>query len=108
MNWLARYSGDSNEAYYDHATALVIDSSDNVYITGSSGPLYSGDYATLKYDSSGRQLWAATHDGSGHGGEIAQAIALGDSGRVYVTGESPGTGTGLDYATVAYSQRRSR
>jgi hypothetical protein len=108
MKWLARYHGDSNESYYDHPNALVIDSASNVYVTGYSGPLYASDYATLKYDSAGNQVWVASYDGPIHGWELGNAIALGKGGRVYVTGESPGGPTSWDYATVAYTQRRPR
>jgi uncharacterized delta-60 repeat protein len=108
MQWLARFKGrNPTEPFYDEATALAIDSADNVYVTGFSGPLYYSDYVTLKYDSSGRQRWIAAYDGPAHGYDLSRAIALGQNGRVYVTGEVPNGIDSWDFATVAYVQRAS-
>jgi hypothetical protein len=98
--WAARY--DSPASGFDEAYALALDASGNVYVTGSVTTAgSSNNYATVKYDPDGKQLWAATYDGPTGGQDRAYAIAVGDSG-VYVTGESEGDGTGYDYATVKY------
>ena len=84
--WLRRYNGPTN--YYDVASAIAIDGSGSVYITGYSG--------TIKYDANGNQMWV------GPWGEID--IAVDDSGNVYITGTSGGSGTYWDYATIKYIQ----
>lgn len=105
--WANRYHGSANS--YDGARALAIDNSGNVYVTGLSYDSNThGDYATIEYDPNGNQLWVARYNGPGDNEDVAQALALDNSGNVYVTGYSIGGGTGydptfLDYATIKYS-----
>jgi len=44
------------------------------------------------------------YSGSGAGEEAAQSIAVDLTGNTYVTGYSQGGATGLDFATIKYSQ----
>jgi hypothetical protein len=99
--WVRRYNGLYNSA--DNAKAMVLDHSDNVYVTGTSvtGDDNS-DYATVKYNSEGDSLWVGLYDGPGNSDDGARAIAVDDSNNVYVTGESDGSGTYQDYATIKY------
>ena len=99
--WAASYNGPGN--YWDGARSLAVDNSGNVYITGFSEGLDSTfDYATIKYDSRGNELWVARYNGPGNGWDRASSLALDNSGNVYVTGESRGSGINFDYATVKY------
>ncbi len=101
VSWVARYDGPGNGS--DYASAIGLDFSGNVFVTGgSAGVGTSLDYATIKYDASGNQLWVARYDGPASGDDIAVALAIGASGNVYVTGYSGGTGTSDDYATIKY------
>lgn len=53
--------------------------------------------------SSGDQLWAASYPGSGAGEDTATTVVPSPDGtRIFVTGYSYGSGTSLDYVTVAY------
>jgi uncharacterized delta-60 repeat protein len=102
QQWVARFSGEDNTAEF--ANAIAIDSSGNVYVTGVGwGYGNDSDYGTIKYNSSGEQQWVGRYDGPAHSLDTAMAIAVDSSGNVYVTGWSPGLGTGYDYATIKYS-----
>jgi hypothetical protein len=101
--WVQTYNGPGN--YSDYAYAIAVDGSGNVYVTGYSyGSETDDDYATIKYDPDGNQLWVQTYNGPGNYSDYAYAIAVDGSGNVYVTGVSYGSGTDDDYATIKYSQ----
>ena len=55
---VARYNGRAPD---DNAVALVVDAAANIYVTGNSfNAANNTDYATVKYDSNGNQLWSFT------------------------------------------------
>ena len=100
--WVKLYNGPGNHG--DGASALALDGQGNVYVTGgSSGSGTSLDYATIKYNSAGDTLWVRRYNGPGNGDDWAYSLALDGQGNVYVTGESRGSGTSDDYATIKYN-----
>jgi len=102
QQWLARYNGPSNA--HDYASDIAVDASGNVYVTGQSiGSGTEWDYATVKYNSDGIQQWAARYNGPGNEFDVARKISADNSGNVYVTGYSVGSGSGRDYLTIKYN-----
>ncbi len=99
--WVARYNGPANG--FDLAYALALDNAGNVYVTGwSQGIVTDADYATIKYDSNGNQIWVARYNGPAIGEDKVSAVAVDSAGNIYVTGSSTGNGTGADYTTIKY------
>ncbi|KPL18366.1 MAG: hypothetical protein AMJ92_08270 [candidate division Zixibacteria bacterium SM23_81] len=102
--WVRIYNGPGNDV--DGANALALDKSGNIYVTGHSAqsntPPQNFDYATIKYYPDGDEAWAIRYNGPADEDDDAQAIAVDDSGNVYVTGYSFGIGTDKDYATIKY------
>ena len=103
--WLARYDGPNGK--WDEANSIAVDADGNVYVTGesavtSSGPDHVSDYATVKYDSDGNEVCTARYNGPGDGHDCARDVMVDSLGNFYVTGYSPGNGTGDDYATIKY------
>ena len=109
--WTNRYSGPGN--YTDEPTALALDRSGNVYVTGHSdgatGSGYKRDYATVAYSSAGVPLWTNRYGGPykapGNYPSIDDATAAGvdANGNVYVTGNSTGADGYSDHVTIKYS-----
>ncbi|UCE38497.1 MAG: SBBP repeat-containing protein [Thermoplasmata archaeon] len=99
--WVARYDGLLNED--DGAKAMVIDSSENVIVTGyiqnTLGSKY--DFGTIAYDSEGNELWISIYNSPGNGWDSPEAIDVDLSGNIYVVGTS-GLWTDENYTTIAY------
>jgi uncharacterized delta-60 repeat protein len=102
QQWIAQYNGGGN--LDDHAVAIVVDVSGNVYVTGfDTNTGFETEYATVKYNAAGQQEWAARYHGPNNSFDFASALAVDPSGNVYVTGQSLGSNTSDDYATIKYN-----
>lgn len=99
--WVKRYNGPDNRS--DYGRAIAVDKLGYVYVTGHRGTRGAGtDYLTVKYNPAGRVMWVRRYNGPGGGSDSAGAIAVDSHRNVYVTGSSPGRGSGADYATIKY------
>ncbi len=88
--WIARYAGTDPESdTMSRATAVDVDELGYVYVTGmSEGDCGQTEYATVKYDSEGNELWVRRY-GLGcdaRSSAYPSALALDPWGNVYVTG----------------------
>jgi PQQ-like domain len=95
-----RYDGPTH--HNDNATALdVAPDGTMVFVTGSS----NGDFETIAYDAStGAPVWRRRSSGPANGHDFANALRVSpDGSTVFVTGASRGSGSGSDYATIAYA-----
>jgi len=101
--WVSRYHASRGLA--NEAGAIAVDNSSNVYVTGfTDNPSGFVDYATIKYDSVGKEQWVAIYDGPGTNDDVPARIAVDSSENVYVTGRSFGLDGNFDYATIKYVQ----
>jgi uncharacterized delta-60 repeat protein len=99
--WTVRYDGNNGD---DEPSAICVDSSGNVYVTGKSKGIGTGDdYATVKYDASGVEQWSVHYDGPGNSFDLSNALTIDDSGNVYVTGGSYNSDMEYDYLTIKYN-----
>jgi hypothetical protein len=87
MLWTNRYSGLANESAF--ASAVAVDGSGNVFVTGESQGTNSAS-TTIKYSSAGVPLWT-----NRFGPASVSALAVDGSANVVVAGEN--------YATIKYS-----
>jgi uncharacterized delta-60 repeat protein len=91
----------------DEASAMAVDASGNIYVTGRSSNGIDDDWVTMKLSAAGTDLWSPVkiYDG-GNGNDRATGIALTSTGSVVVTGRSRGANDD-DFLTVWYSSTGS-
>jgi hypothetical protein len=98
--WSRSYTHSGN----DVANALgVSPDGSQVFVTGGSeGSTTYADYATVAYDTStGAKLWSRRYAHVGN--DIAYALGVSpDGSKVFLTGQSDGSTSGVDQVTVAY------
>ncbi|MFX1311354.1 MAG: SBBP repeat-containing protein [Promethearchaeota archaeon] len=103
--WVCTWEGIIGEEDYGVAWgyAVAVDSSDNVYLVGSTRYHDTGDYdiALVKYNSSGVELWNCTWGGSEP--DEGYSVTIDSSDNVYITGYTKSLGAGnSDIVLVKY------
>ncbi|MCY7361064.1 MAG: SBBP repeat-containing protein [Ignavibacteria bacterium] len=99
QQWSRTYAGSAN--FIDQIWGMAIDNIGNVYVTGYSTEIGTGyDYTTIKYNSTGEQIWLRRYN---YGlNDNPMDMKIDNFGNVYITGQSVGNGTNYDFATVKY------
>ncbi|SEH00461.1 Peptidase inhibitor I9 [Nonomuraea solani] len=99
--WTARHNGPANGI--DIPSGMAADDK-TVFVTGASvHPDTQTDAMTIAYDATtGREIWADRYDGPGHQSDNPHDLTLVPGGRLYVTGNTTGEGTGADFTTIAF------
>jgi uncharacterized delta-60 repeat protein len=101
QQWAQRYNGVGNG--YDAPYGIALDTSGNVYVTGTSTGDETGfDYTTIKFNTDGQQQWVQSYNGSGNGYDAALALTVDASGNVYITGTSTAQNGLGDCVTIKY------
>ncbi|MBI3852045.1 MAG: hypothetical protein HY298_17440 [Verrucomicrobia bacterium] len=109
LQWVRQGGG----ALLDSGSAVDVDASGNVYITGGFRSTatfgtnvltsYGGqDIFVAKYDSAGNVIWvkqAGGVDGSGFPGERGMGVTADNAGNVYISGTVMDSGAGADFGT---------
>jgi len=75
--------------WYVGPTALAVDTTGNVYVTGAIRDEEERYFATVKYDPAGDELWRRLSDNQARR-EYTTSLALGPGNAIYVAGESWG------------------
>ena len=86
--WEKRYNGPTNGSPYPYneATAVAVDASGNVVVTGYSGE-HNFDCYTVKYAATdGALLWEKRYNGPDNQNDQGQAVVMDASGNVVVAG----------------------
>jgi hypothetical protein len=99
MAWQRQYNPTG---LADEVTAMALDRAHNLILTGYTGGdvFPAGDWATIKYSPAGDSLWAQAYSVGAQ--DRPNAVAVDDSGNIYVTGEL-GAYPVLSCATIKYS-----
>ena len=103
QKWVRRYEGPAQST--DQATALAVDRSGNVIVTGNSAGIErSVDYHTVKYAASnGKLMWQRRHNGRQNRHDQPRSVAVDRSGNAVVTGYSKIENNSDDYYTAKYA-----
>lgn len=96
--WTNTFNGSGNGM--DMARSIAVDDSNNVYVVGlTTSTGNNTDYITIKYASSGSQVWTRTYNNGGY--DEAYAVIT-DGTNIYVTGGSDNGSQGSNFYTIKY------
>lgn len=98
--WIASFDKSGGE---DVPTAVAVDSSDNVIVTGYVWNGLNFDVHTVKYSGvSGSVLWQHTYNSPVGGNDYSVAVAVDSLGNAYVGGYTQGASGSDDFLLLKY------
>lgn len=103
LMWSASYNGDGD--HYDQPGFLGLDPDGNIYVAGQSwGSGSSVQWAVVKYDTDGNQLWVRRYDGGNpQAQQYPRGYAIGPNGEFAMTGWArDATFLNVYFAVVCY------
>ena len=101
VQWSQRY--DSAGHFIDQPTALFVDASGNVAVTGVSRVGSNNCFYTAKYNSAGAKIWEKNFDGLGGKDDTGEGVAMDAIGNVLVTGTVINADGTYAFHTIKYS-----
>jgi uncharacterized delta-60 repeat protein len=101
--WERRYDGPISDN--DYPTAVVVDRSGDVFVTGfSMTTSTNSDFHTLKYSAGdGATLWERRYDSPSHGWDGSYTLKIDPSGNVVISGHSMNERGNPDIYTAKYA-----
>jgi hypothetical protein len=87
--WVEKYNGPGNGD--DYANAIALTDNNKIIVTGASwGTNNNHDYATIKYNKNGNQMWVSRYSMTGNSDDVAKDVAVSRNNgeNVFVTGFS--------------------
>lgn len=94
------YSSSSN----DYPTDMRFDNSGNIIVVGNSEISdFNNDIVTLKYDTSGNQIWQRRYGNAGNTDDVSKSMFTDNNGFIYITGVSSDF-TRFNLLTLKYDQ----
>lgn len=102
--WSRIYNNSNVYLPDEDVNDLAVDNQGNIYITGytaNAGGTPNKNILTIKYNPSGDSLWVKQYASAGSGNDEGKAIAVDDSGNVFVTGYTAGSDD--DFVTIKYN-----
>jgi uncharacterized delta-60 repeat protein len=98
LQWTATWDGTNH--LHDIPTAITLDDVGNIIVAGSSISFtQQSNYAVVKFNPAGTQLWATTYDYAGFH-DFPTAIVKASNDNIAVTGASASAPNSWDYATL--------
>jgi len=100
--WRASFDKSGGD---DQATAVAVDSGNNVIVTGTvwNASTTTADIHTIKYSGvDGTVLWQHTWIGSGGGADIATAVTVDANNNIYVAGYTANGSGNDDFLIIKY------
>ena len=85
------------------AVDMAVDRAGNAVVTGFDYETIFPDLVTIKYSSDGLPLWTNRYNGPGSSDDQPKALAIDDTGNVFVIGTTGILGEPGDYLTLACS-----